>query len=90
MIQRFPDLITPEWKIDRRTGKVRIDFTQNVVGKTLASVYSMRPMEGAPVSCPLVWEELTDSLNPASLNYLSIHARLERVGDLFAGSLEDR
>ncbi len=90
MIRRFPDLITLEWKIDRRTGKVRIDFTQNVAGKTLASVYSMRPMEGAPVSCPLVWEELTDSLNPASLNYLSIHARLERMGDLFAGSLKDR
>jgi bifunctional non-homologous end joining protein LigD len=89
-IRRFPDLITPEWKISQRTGKVRIDFTQNVAGKTLASVYSMRPLEGAPVSCPLVWEELTDSLRPSSLNYLSIHARLERLGDLFAGSLEDR
>lgn len=55
MIQRFPDLITPEWKIDRPTGKVRIGFTQNVAGKTPASVCNMRPTEGAPVSCPLVW-----------------------------------
>ena len=55
MIQRFPDLITPEWKIDRPTGKVRIGFTQNVAGKTLASVCNMCPTEGAPVSCPLVW-----------------------------------
>jgi bifunctional non-homologous end joining protein LigD len=90
LIRRFPKLITPEWKTNRRTGKVRIDFTQNAAGKTLASIYSMRPAEGASVSCPLVWEELTDSLDPASFNYLSIHARLEQSGDLFAGSLKDR
>jgi bifunctional non-homologous end joining protein LigD len=55
MIQRFPDLITPECKTDRRTGEVRIGFTQNVAAKMLASVCNMRPTEGAPVSCPLVW-----------------------------------
>ena len=72
-----------EWDIPKRTGKVFIDHNQNVAGKTIASVYSVRPRPGAPVSTPLLWEEL-ESVRPANFTIATIWDRLQRSGDLFA------
>src|SRR6478672_6781484 len=49
-------LVTTEWTKAKRRG-VLIDSNQNGEGKTIASVYSMRPHPGAPVSTPLRWDE---------------------------------
>ncbi len=83
-----PNLITEEWRLKKRSGKVRIDYTQNIISKTLASVYSIRPRPGAPVSCPLEWEELRDDLDPREFNLRTIFNRLKERGDLFRGTLE--
>ena len=40
------------------SGKVFIDYAQNVRGKSLASVYSPHPTPQAIVSTPVRWEEL--------------------------------
>src|SRR5690242_21782284 len=53
-------LVTTEWTKSKRRG-VLIDANQNGEGKTIASVYSVRPKEGAPVSTPLRWEEVNRS-----------------------------
>jgi len=83
-----PDRITWEWAVSRRAGRIRIDYTQNIINKTLAAPYSLRPLPGAPVSTPLAWEELDDpGLRPDGWTMDTIGKRLAGVGDLFAGVL---
>ena len=78
-----PDLATMEWDIPARAGRVFIDHNQNVGGKTIASVYSVRPRPGAPVSTPLLWPEV-ETIDPASFTIATVWDRLSRHGDLFA------
>lgn len=78
-----PTLATMEWDIPKRKGKVFIDHNQNVGGKTIASVYSVRPRPGAPVSTPILWEEV-GSVDPADYTIATIWDRVARHGDLFA------
>ena len=67
-----------------------IDSNQNGEGKTLASVYSVRPRPGAPVSTPLRWDEVNEKLDPASFTMDAVLERVRRHGDLFAGVLDTR
>jgi bifunctional non-homologous end joining protein LigD len=86
--ERHPGKVTTEWLKKKREG-VLVDHRQNGWGKTIASVYSVRPKPGAPVSTPLHWEELTRDVRPRDF---STHVALRRVderGDLFAAVLED-
>jgi len=78
-----PDDITMEWDKPRRKGKVFVDHNRNAFGQTVASVYSVRPRPGAPVSAPLSWNELDDFEN-GDLTILDLWDRLQRFGDLFA------
>jgi bifunctional non-homologous end joining protein LigD len=78
-----PTLATMEWDIPRRTGKVFIDHNQNVAGKTIASVYSVRPRAGAPVSVPLLWDEV-GTVDPGDYTIGTVWERIARHGDLFA------
>jgi bifunctional non-homologous end joining protein LigD len=68
---------------------VLVDHRQNGWGKTIASVYSVRPKPGAPVSTPLRWEELTEDVRPRDFTMAAVLARIERDGDLFAPVLAD-
>jgi bifunctional non-homologous end joining protein LigD len=81
-----PKLATTEWSKKKRRG-VLIDSNQNGEGKTIASVYSVRPKPGAPVSTPLRWEEVNEDLDPFAFTMDAVLARVERHGDLFAGVL---
>jgi bifunctional non-homologous end joining protein LigD len=78
-----PDVVTMTWDIARRGPKVFIDHNQNVAGKTIASVYSVRPRPGAPVSTPILWDEL-DTVDPNDFTIATIWPRLRQYGDLFA------
>jgi bifunctional non-homologous end joining protein LigD len=82
-----PGLVTTEWLKRKREG-VLLDHRQNGHGKTLASVYSVRPKPAAPVSTPLRWEELTEGVVPADFTMAVALERIERNGDLFAPTLE--
>jgi bifunctional non-homologous end joining protein LigD len=79
-------LATTEWAKSKRRG-VLIDANQNGEGKTIASVYSVRPRRGAPVSTPLRWEEVNEELDPLSFTMDSVRRRIEQHGDLFEGVL---
>jgi bifunctional non-homologous end joining protein LigD len=79
-------LVTTEWSKAKRKG-VLIDANQNGEGKTIASVYSVRPKEGAPVSTPLRWEEVDESLDPGEFTMDVVRRRIAEYGDLFAGVL---
>jgi bifunctional non-homologous end joining protein LigD len=85
---RHPGLVTTEWLKKKRTG-VLVDHRQNAWGKTIASVYSVRPKPGAPVSTPLHWEELTADVRPRQFTREVALERIERNGDLFAPVLEE-
>jgi bifunctional non-homologous end joining protein LigD len=82
-------LVTTEWSKAKRRG-VLIDANQNGEGKTIASVYSVRPRPGAPVSTPLRWEEVGESLDPAAFTMDAVLERVRRHGDLFEGVLTTR
>jgi len=83
VIAAMPDLATNLRKVADRAGKVYIDHLQNLKGKTIASVYSVRPFPGAPVSLPVTWRELPET-HPASFTLANAIERVRRVGDLFA------
>jgi bifunctional non-homologous end joining protein LigD len=77
-----PGLVTTEWLKKKRRG-VLVDHRQNGHGKTIASVYSVRPKPGAPVSTPLRWEELHEKVRPRDFGMREALQRIEREGDLF-------
>jgi bifunctional non-homologous end joining protein LigD len=77
-----PGLVTTEWLKKKRRG-VLVDHRQNGHGKTIASVYSVRPKPGAPVSTPLRWEELTERVRPRDFGRREALARVATHGDLF-------
>lgn len=58
IISRFPKKVTMEWKTIKRKGKVFFDYNQNSRGKTIASVYSVKPILSATVSMPVSWNKL--------------------------------
>ena len=86
--RRHPGLVTTEWLKRKRAG-VLLDHRQNGSGKTIASVYSVRPRPGAPVSTPLRWEELRPGMRPGDFPMRVALERLERHGDLYAPVLEE-
>ncbi len=77
-----PGDVTTEWLKRKREG-VLVDHRQNGHGKTIASVYSVRPKPGAPVSTPLRWDELTEQVRPRDFSMAVALDRVERYGDLF-------
>jgi bifunctional non-homologous end joining protein LigD len=84
----MPDKVTEVWEVKRRTGKIRIDYTQNVINKTLAGPYSVRPAPRAPVSTPIAWKELDDPrLRPDKWTIETLGDRLLEAGDLFHDAL---
>jgi bifunctional non-homologous end joining protein LigD len=82
-------LVTTEWTKAKRRG-VLIDANQNGEGKTIASVYSVRPKAGAPVSTPLRWGEVNEKLNPAIYSMQVVLDRVRRNGDLYESVLTTR
>jgi bifunctional non-homologous end joining protein LigD len=86
--QRHPGLVTTQWLKRKRQG-VLVDHRQNGWGKTIASVYSVRPKPGAPVSTPLRWDELTERVRPRDFTIPVALDRVARHGDLFAPVLEE-
>lgn len=78
-----PDTVTMQWDIPKRGPRIFIDHNQNVGGKTMASVYSVRPRPGAPVSIPITWDEV-DRVHPDDFTIATVWERFRQYGDLFA------
>lgn len=74
-----------------RGGKVYIDFLQNGHGKLLVAPFSVRPLPGAPVSMPLLWDEVREGLTPRQFHIRNAVSRLQSIGrDPLAGVLSER
>jgi bifunctional non-homologous end joining protein LigD len=80
VVREHPREVTVEWAVEKRTGKIFIDYNMNVRGKTLAAAYSPRGSPGAPVSMPLTWDEL-ERARPEDFTVAGVIGRLEKTGD---------
>lgn len=79
-----PQLITAEYRIAKRpAGRVLVDYNQNAWGRTLASVYSVRPRPRATVSAPVTWEEVRAGFRVEDFRIDNVPERVRRAGDLF-------
>ncbi len=91
MEKLHPDLITAEYKVAKRPeGHVLVDYNQNAWGRTLSSVYSVRPKPRAPVSTPVTWEEVSRGLQIDDFRIDNVRERLKKVGDLWASIASPR
>jgi bifunctional non-homologous end joining protein LigD len=78
------DLITAEYRIAKRPRKrVLVDYNQNAWGRTLASVYSVRPQPKAPVSTPITWKELGQGVRIEDFRIDNVRERIKRLGDVW-------
>jgi bifunctional non-homologous end joining protein LigD len=80
-VEAEPAISTIARPLRSRGGKVYIDFGQNGRGQTIVAPFSVRPLPGAPVSCPLRWEEVTARLDPARFTIKTAPPRFAQLGD---------
>jgi bifunctional non-homologous end joining protein LigD len=82
---RTPALITAEYRVAKRPrGRVLVDYNQNAWGRTLASIYSVRPRPEATVSMPVTWKEVERGVRIEDFTVGNAPARVKRLGDLWA------
>jgi bifunctional non-homologous end joining protein LigD len=81
---RHPKLLTSAYKVaSRPKGRVLVDYNQNAWGRTLASVYSVRPHPRACVSTPITWKEVDAGVDIEDFRLDNVRARFKKTGDLF-------
>lgn len=81
--EKLPKLTTMERALNKRDGKIYLDYLQNRKGQTLASAYCVRPRKDAPVSAPLQWKEVQSGLKITDHNLTTMPNRIKEMGDLF-------
>src|SRR5579883_2004548 len=86
----LPGIATVERMKERRGGKLYVDYGQNGEGRTIVSPYTIRARDGAVVSTPIEWQEVTRRLDPTRFTLRAVLDRVAARGDLFAGVLEGR
>jgi bifunctional non-homologous end joining protein LigD len=91
METRDPKLVTAVYVVaDRPHGRVLVDYNQNAWGRTLASIYSVRPRPRATVSMPVTWAEISKGIELGDFRMDNAPARLKRKGDLWKALLAPR
>ncbi len=89
VVRRIPKIATINRNPRSRQGRVYIDYLQLGHGKTIAAPFSVRPLEGAPVSAPMKWTELKPALDPSIYNIKTIAPRMTRLKrDPFLDAIE--
>jgi len=81
--RRLPSEVTTKWWKEERGERIFIDYNQNARDRTIASAYSVRPKPGAPVSAPVLWDELGD-VSPEDFTVETMPAHFAEVGDRHA------
>ena len=91
LARRHPALITAEYRVAKRPhGRVLVDYNQNAWGRTLASIYSVRPTPAATVSTPVSWKEAEKGVSLSEFTMSNVPKRIARVGDLWKPLLQKR
>jgi len=80
-----PQVLTAVYQVSKRPkGRVLVDYNQNAWGRTLASIYSVRPRPLATVSTPVKWKEIERGLQMEDFRLDNVPARVRKYGDLWA------
>jgi bifunctional non-homologous end joining protein LigD len=88
---RNPKLMTAEYKVAKRPhGRVLVDYNQNAWGRTLASIYSVRPRPMATVSTPVTWKEIDKGCRIEDFRLDNVRKRIDKLGDLWKPLLQSR
>jgi bifunctional non-homologous end joining protein LigD len=91
LASRHPKLMTSEYRVaNRPTGRVLLDYNQNAWGRTLASIYSVRPTPFAGVSTPVTWKEIDDGIRIEDFRLDNVRKRFAKAGDLWKPLLQAR
>ena len=90
LTQRHPDRATMERVIAKRGARVFVDVGQTGRSRTIVAPWALRAKPGAPVSMPLLWEELSEELDPKVYNLYTARERYDAVGDPMAGLLTEK
>ena len=77
----LPDIATVTRQVQKRDGKVYVDYVQNGHGRLLVAPFSARPLPGAPVSMPLAWSEVTPKLDIRKFSIVNAPARMKKLKD---------
>jgi bifunctional non-homologous end joining protein LigD len=80
VLRELNDIATITRHVTKRGDKVYLDYLQNRHGQTIVAPFSVRPLPGATVSMPLVWDEVNDSLDPKAFTIKNALERLDRLG----------
>jgi bifunctional non-homologous end joining protein LigD len=80
VLRELSDIATITRHVTKRGDKVYLDHLQNRHGQTIVAPLSARPLPGATVSIPLLWEEVNDALDPKAFTIKSAPERMERLG----------
>lgn len=88
VMDALPKLTTMERRLNKRGGKIYLDYLQNRQGQTLAAAYCIRPLPEAPVSTPLKWEEVRKGIQIRDYTIHTVPGRISKFGDPFTGILE--
>jgi bifunctional non-homologous end joining protein LigD len=80
---RAPTIATSKWWKEERHG-VFLDYNQNAKDRTVASVYSVRPLPDARVSMPLRWDEVAD-VEPEDFTIATVPGLYAKRGDAGEG-----
>jgi bifunctional non-homologous end joining protein LigD len=86
-----PELLTAVYQVRKRPkGRVLVDYNQNAWGRTLASIYSIRPTERATVSTPVTWKELERGVRIEDFRIDNVPSRVKKLGDLWKPMVSSR
>lgn len=80
-VKKMPDAATVARRPEQRDGKVYVDFVQNGHGRLIVAPYCARPLPGAPVSAPLEWAEVNESLAIADYTIKTVPERMAELRD---------
>jgi bifunctional non-homologous end joining protein LigD len=89
LMSKIPNKITMEWSTAKRKGKVFFDYNQNSRGKTIASVWSVRPTPLATVSVPIEWDQL-DNFNFRDFTLITVPNIFKSRRDPWRSVLEEK
>lgn len=80
VLRELHEIATITRHVTKRGVKVYFDYLQNRHGQTIVAPFSVRPLPGAPVSMPLRWDEVNESLDPSTFTIRNAVARMEQLG----------